>query len=132
LTVVSGVRQESVWNDGDGSATGGGINAFFPVPDYQQSLAMPVDLVSGFKGRGVPDVSAVADPQTGYAVFVHGQWMVVGGTSAVAPLYAGLVARLNERMNKQSGNTVWCKIRIKIALGSRLFLNVSIPFPVVI
>ncbi len=91
------------WNDGDGSATGGGISAFFPVPEYQQNLAMPTDLLTGFKGRGVPDVSGVADPQTGYAVFVHGRWTIVGGTSAVAPLFAGLVARLNERMNSKAG-----------------------------
>lgn len=103
LTVVAGERHETVWNNGDGSATGGGISAFFPVPEYQQSLAMPLDLTSGLKGRGVPDVSAVADPQTGYAVFVHGRWITVGGTSAVAPLYAGLVARLNERLNKPIG-----------------------------
>jgi len=103
LTVVAGVRQETVWNDGDGSATDGGISSFFPVPEYQQSLTMPIDLASGFKGRGLPDVSAVADPRTGYAVFVHGHWSIVGGTSAVAPLYAGLVARLNERMNKPTG-----------------------------
>lgn len=103
MVLVNGVRQESVWNDGDGSATGGGISMFFPVPDYQQTLAMPAGNASGAKGRGVPDVSAVADPRTGYAVFVHGHWTIVGGTSAVAPLYAGLAARLNERMNKPSG-----------------------------
>ena len=85
-------RQESAWNSN--GATGGGISEVFGIPIYQQSLAMPVDRNGGTVGRGVPDVAAVADPNTGYATFVNGQWLIVGGTSAVAPLYAGLVARI--------------------------------------
>ena len=45
--------------------------------------------------RGVPDVCGDADPQTGYDVRVDGQNTVIGGTSAVAPLWAGLIARIN-------------------------------------
>jgi kumamolisin len=55
------------------------------------------------QGRGVPDVSAVADPETGYAVFVDALWNVVGGTSAVAPLFAGLTARVNQQLGRFNG-----------------------------
>lgn len=105
LKFVGGVRQEIVWNNGDGGATGGGISNFFPVPDYQRTVKMPqpINTSARFPGRGVPDVSAVADPYTGYAVLVHGHWTVVGGTSAVAPLYAGLTARLNARLSTPVG-----------------------------
>ena len=46
----------------------------------------------------VPDVSAVADPATGYEVFIHGEQIVVGGTSAVAPLYAGIFAAFGTKL----------------------------------
>ena len=46
----------------------------------------------------VPDVCANADPNTGYNVFVHGSATVVGGTSAVAPFYAGLFAALGTKL----------------------------------
>lgn len=87
------ITAETVWNEGTSSATGGGFSDAFPVPDWQQSA------ISGTQpatGRGVPDVSAVADPQTGYRVRVDGQDLVIGGTSAVAPLWAALVARLRQ------------------------------------
>ena len=58
---------------------------------------------NGPGGRGVPDVSAVADPQTGYQVRVDGQDTVIGGTSAVAPLWAALVARLAQSTGKPLG-----------------------------
>jgi kumamolisin len=54
-------------------------------------------------GRGVPDVAAVADPATGYAVRVDGRNMVIGGTSAVAPLMAGLIALINQQQGKSAG-----------------------------
>jgi kumamolisin len=54
-------------------------------------------------GRGVPDVAAVADPVTGYTVRVDGQTFVIGGTSAVAPLMAGLVALINQQLGRAVG-----------------------------
>ena len=54
-------------------------------------------------GRGVPDVAGDADPQTGYQVLVDGQALTVGGTSAVAPLWAGLIALINEQLGKSVG-----------------------------
>ncbi|OJV30398.1 MAG: hypothetical protein BGO26_07915 [Actinobacteria bacterium 69-20] len=88
------VDSEVVWNDGGrGGATGGGVSDTFPLPAWQQSAGVPAR-VGGRVGRGVPDVAAVADPQTGYQVYVDGSWTVIGGTSAVAPLWAALVARI--------------------------------------
>ena len=84
-------NDETVWNDQDGWATGGGISDVFPVPDYQKNISLPPSVNSNKrKGRGVPDIAANADSATGYNVLVDGQWTVVGGTSAVAPLIAGL------------------------------------------
>ena len=80
---------ETVWNDGVGrGATGGGVSDAFPLPPRQSGAGVPGT------GRGVPDVAGDADPQTGYQVYVDGKPAVIGGTSAVAPLWAGLIARL--------------------------------------
>ena len=54
-------------------------------------------------GRGVPDVAGNADPETGYQVLADGQAGVVGGTSAVAPLWAGLIARINQLLGTPVG-----------------------------
>jgi kumamolisin len=90
---------ETVWNDGtSGGATGGGVSDTFDLPDWQSSAGVPPSANPGGRvGRGVPDVSGNADPQTGYSVLVDGQQATFGGTSAVAPLWAALVALLNER-----------------------------------
>ncbi|RFM27597.1 S53 family peptidase [Deminuibacter soli] len=104
LDVSNGqITSEVVWHESNDSATGGGISAVFPLPDYQQSAAIPVSVNDKKAGRGVPDVAAVADPATGYNVLVDGQRMVIGGTSAVAPLMAGLIALINESLKKQVG-----------------------------
>jgi kumamolisin len=101
-TIVS----ETVWNDGaGGGATGGGISTFFPLPAWQANLratktggeAIPLTM------RGVPDVSGDADPETGYTVRVDGTDTVIGGTSAVAPLWAALIARINAAGGKPAG-----------------------------
>ena len=83
------VQSETVWNNGSGNgATGGGVSDAFSQPSWQAGAGVPGS------GRGVPDVAGNADPQTGYQVLVDGTSMVIGGTSAVAPLWAALVARL--------------------------------------
>jgi kumamolisin len=92
------ITRETVWNDGgQGGASGGGISAAFPVPPYQEGLsaALTAGGVEALKNRGVPDVAGDADENTGYKVRVDGDETVIGGTSAVAPLWAGLIARLN-------------------------------------
>ena len=76
--VMTGSQRTSevTWDDNDTqSATGGGVSKVFP-------------------GRTVPDVAGNADPQTGYSVVVDGEQAVIGGTSAVAPLYAAMTAIL--------------------------------------
>jgi kumamolisin len=100
----STVRSEVVWNDlslGEG-ATGGGVSRQFPPPAYQASVAVPPN-PAGAPGRGVPDVAGNADPATGYAVIVDGAPSVIGGTSAVAPLWAALVVRLNQALGRPIG-----------------------------
>ena len=77
---------EVVWSDGQ-NGTGGGFSTVFQRPAFQ------VGAPAG-GGRMVPDVAANADPQTGYRIYLNGSWQVFGGTSAVAPLYAGLVAAI--------------------------------------
>jgi kumamolisin len=95
------ITGETVWNDGSsGGATGGGFSTVFSRPTYQSALATSY---AGQTGRGVPDVSGDADPDTGYNVLVDGEQIVVGGTSAVAPLWAGLVALLNQQLNTRLG-----------------------------
>jgi kumamolisin len=103
-TVSGQVQSEVVWNDGTtGGATGGGVSAEFPLPDWQANAGVPNRPDGSGTGRGVPDVSANADPQTGYQVRVDGQNLVFGGTSAVAPLWAALVARLVQSLGRPLG-----------------------------
>jgi kumamolisin len=95
------IASETVWNDGSqGGATGGGFSVQFPEPAWQSSAG--VTPPAGF-GRGVPDVSGDADPESGYQILVDGKSMVIGGTSAVAPLWSGLIALLNEKLGKPLG-----------------------------
>lgn len=94
----STITQEVVWNDGaEGGATGGGVSSVFALPAWQQSLktTSATGRSTPLSKRGVPDVAGDADPETGYTVRVDGTETVVGGTSAVAPLWAGLIARIN-------------------------------------
>jgi kumamolisin len=100
------IASEVVWNDGaSGGATGGGVSARFSLPAWQEGLKAarvggpPVALGR----RGLPDLAADASPTSGYEVLIAGQSMPVGGTSAVAPLLAGLIARINALTGKPAG-----------------------------
>ncbi|MGO9293014.1 MAG: protease pro-enzyme activation domain-containing protein [Streptosporangiaceae bacterium] len=98
------ISSETVWNDGQGAgAGGGGVSDVFPLPAWQQAAGVPARSGSGGTGRGVPDVAGNADPETGYQVLVDGQQTVIGGTSAVAPLWAALVCRLAEATGTRPG-----------------------------
>jgi len=96
-TIVS----EVVWNEvaSQEGAGGGGISKAFPVASWQSPAASP----SVLTGRGVPDVAGNADPLSGYRIVVGGQQQPIGGTSAVAPLWAGLIARLAQATGKKFG-----------------------------
>ncbi len=95
----SKITEEVVWDDlaSQGGATGGGYSAVFPLPSWQSTAG-----VSG-GGRGVPDVAGDASPESGYNILVDGQQEVVGGTSAVAPLWAALVALINQQRGSSVG-----------------------------
>ena len=106
LTVDSSgaIAEEVVWNDGTaGGATGGGVSDLYPLPSWQSAVGVPQNANSGAAGRGVPDVAGNADPASGYQVLVDGSSAVVGGTSAVAPLWAALVARLAQQAGRPLG-----------------------------
>ncbi len=100
-TTITG---ETVWNEtaANEGATGGGVSTFFPLPTWQANSKVPAPTTSG-GGRGVPDVAGDADPATGYTIRVDGQTMVIGGTSAVAPLWAGLIALANAANGTPAG-----------------------------
>lgn len=100
LTYSGGQYHEVVWNSG--GASGGGISRFYSMPAFQQSLPQSdQQLLNGM--RGVPDVAAAADPNTGLAIYYAGQWTLAGGTSAAAPLWAGLMAVANQVAGRPLG-----------------------------
>lgn len=98
------ISSETLWNEGGGGgAGGGGISVEFPVPSYQRQIAMPTNLDTGQHGRGVPDIAGDADPMTGYSILFDGAQQTVGGTSAVAPLWAALTALINQSLGRPVG-----------------------------
>src|SRR5690349_12650467 len=113
------ISSEVVWNEtaANEGAGGGGVSDHFAVPSFQANAGVParaarsaavsgaaaVSEAAAAGGRGVPDVAGNADPVTGYQVFSGGQAQVVGGTSAVAPLWAALVSRLAEATGQRFG-----------------------------
>jgi len=103
-TSTFAISSEVVWNElaSNEGAGGGGVSDVFPLPGYQASAGVPT-LSGGSAGRGVPDVAGNADPVSGYLVVVDGQREPIGGTSAVAPLWAGLIARLAQATGKKLG-----------------------------
>jgi kumamolisin len=96
------IESETVWNEtaSNEGATGGGVSTQVARPDWQNGITLP----NGKSGRGVPDVAGDADPSSGYQVRVDGQDTVIGGTSAVAPLWAALIARCNQSLGSSLGD----------------------------
>src|ERR1035438_8295468 len=111
IQVANGaITAETVWNQNEADtqsdsfgSSGGGISEFFPVPSYQAKANLPNNVSTGKPGRGVPDVSGDGDPASGYLVRVDGQEFPIGGTSAVAPLWAALIALINQKLNRRVG-----------------------------
>ena len=118
----SSITSEVVWNEqasGEG-ATGGGVSKVFALPSWQANAKVPAPS-SSTGGRGVPDVSGDADPVTGYQVRVDGKSLVIGGTSAVAPLWAGLIALNNQQNGKSAG---FIQPQIYAAKGASAFHDI--------
>ena len=99
------IVEETVWNDGEhGGATGGGVSAVFPLPEWQSGVrVLPRSSAKGRFGRLVPDVGAHASPLIGYTAFVHGAWVIMGGTTAASNVWAGLVALINQATGSRIG-----------------------------
>jgi kumamolisin len=104
-TSTYAITSEVVWNElaSQEGAGGGGVSDVYPLPSWQANVGVPTIAGGSTTGRGVPDVAGNADPVTGYQVVVDGQQQVIGGTSAVAPLWAGLLARLTQATGKKLG-----------------------------
>jgi kumamolisin len=102
------VSSEVVWNElaaGEG-AGGGGVSDHFALPFWQADAGVGPRATAGTTdagGRGVPDVAGNADPVTGYQIYAGGKAQVVGGTSAVAPLWSALIARLAQAAGQRFG-----------------------------
>jgi kumamolisin len=98
---------EYIWNDSFGNgqhgASGGGVSAAFPVPAYQTGFSIPNSLTTKNPGRGIPDIAGNASVNSGYPQSQSGQEGSTGGTSAVAPLYAGLIAVINANLGTPVG-----------------------------
>jgi kumamolisin len=149
LAANGGVRAaETVWNDqaSGGGATGGGVSAVFPLPTWQAQAGVPAIAAAPGEvaaahashkhpkkpapttsatggGRGVPDVAGDASPQTGFQILVDGQQEIVGGTSAVAPLWAGLIVLLNQQLGRKVG---FLNPQLYPLLGSGAFFDVTV------
>ena len=110
---------ESVWSNPsdtqrspEGAGGGGGISSFFKEPSWQTGPGVQNQFSNG--NREVPDVSADADPATGYSVYCtvaasgcsSSGWITVGGTSAAAPLWAGSTALINEYLQNQQKSRI--------------------------
>jgi len=95
------IVSEVTWNE-NGSATGGGISAVFSLPNWQMNLEVPLN-PTAHPGRGVPDVSIDASVTNGYQVFINGHQQMVGGTGIASPLWAGLIALINQALGHDVG-----------------------------
>lgn len=122
---------ETVWNDNpgqtNGDGTGGGYSTIFPVQAFQIGAPPAPTNTQYGTGRMVPDVSGNADPDTGYDIFVLGSSTVVGGTSAVAPLYAGLFAAFGTKLGFVTP-TLWQNQKAfnDITVGGNGFYNAAV------
>jgi len=114
-----GTNAETVWNDGS-SGTGGGVSDVFPVPAYQTGLSLPPSVNDGGTRRGVPDVAGAAAGTPGYRIVLNGTETVKDGTSAVAPLWAALIAIANAQRSTPLG-----------FVNSALYANAALFRPIV-
>ena len=96
------LRKDATFHEQAWSGSGGGFSRFYKTPSYQQGLSSTVrNQLNG--RRGVPDVAGSADPRAALVNYVAGQWTLIGGTSASAPLWAGIVALANQKAGRSLG-----------------------------
>jgi uncharacterized protein YjbI with pentapeptide repeats len=99
----SAAFSEVAWNDGEhAGASGGGVSEIFDRPSWQSHIRVPHS-VSARSGRGVPDVAINASAMSGYTLFIDGTYAQVGGTSIGGPMWAGLIALLNQGLGRSLG-----------------------------
>ncbi|HTV05727.1 MAG TPA: S53 family peptidase [Acidobacteriaceae bacterium] len=101
-----GIHEEVVWNAmhfGARGATGGGVSERISLPAWQDDVRVPPS-PGGKKGRGVPDVAGLADPRYGCEMLIADRTFASAGTSAVAPMWAALIARLNQELGQRCGH----------------------------
>jgi subtilase family serine protease len=105
VTAVGGtnlVRAANRYDETAWPGSGGGLSKFFNEPIFQQGMQQAVQsLLAGH--RGLPDIAADANPDTGMAFYFHGQWSQTGGTSASTPLWAGIIAIANQKAGHPLG-----------------------------
>lgn len=101
LTSAGTRGSEVAWSTGflNSSGSGGGVSSSYPVPGYQTLVARELE----FTHRISPDIAGNADPSTGYQISINGSPAQVGGTSAVAPLYAALALLVNAKHGTKCG-----------------------------
>jgi kumamolisin len=121
-----GQPSEVAWNDGDGWATGGGISDVYPPQDWQDVTFPATVNGTGQAGRGVPDVAGNADNASGYIILVGGQWVPIGGTSAVAPLYAGLMALVNQALGQPVNGLLQTLYRLAADEKASVFRDITV------
>ena len=101
---TSGLELEFPWDDSktESGASGMGVSKTFPIPDWEMHAGVPPG-PGGFAGRALPDVAADASPSTGYKVMIDGKASVIGGTACSAPLWAALIALINQGLGHNVG-----------------------------
>lgn len=102
LVSNNAITSETPWDDRAGGASGTGVSTIFEAPSWQANAGAP-KTAQGFAGRAIPDVVADASPYTGYKVAIDGEYEVIGGTAASAPLWAGFIALLNQGLGHNIG-----------------------------
>jgi subtilase family serine protease len=125
-------QKETVWNDGVGSATGGGISQYFKEPVYQKFLpAQTQKLLNGY--RGLPDIAMNADPETPIPVYLgflqsSSGYYLFGGTSESAPLWAGLTADADQYVGHPLGflNPYLYLLGANKQLASEVFHDITV------
>jgi len=105
--------QNNIWNESNQSmpiATGGGFSQRIMSPVYSNNAVSrylysfpQYGAYNPYNGRPVPDVSANAADSSGYSILFNNQWMKLGGTSLSTPLWAALIARINQKLGYRLG-----------------------------